>query len=796
MPKRNNPNQDPKVIAFLKAVEAPFHGSYEKATPEEEEAELKLANEAVTELMKDGFDINTQLCLKSSRKFTVADKELSGTVLHLAAHFKRKYFIQALIAKGVDINATNNEGQTALHVAMLFSYRTWGLHCSRPLIEHGINLNVKDNNGDTALDLCASSKQNKDLIQLLIDAGAKYSDTKNLICLEIANQSLHNSNYSSLLKSVDAGSINQVDAYNRTALHYLAFYGKDISPLIQKKADVNALDIYGRTPLHYALTAGEFRTTKKLYELSKWNAEKTLKFTDKLGNNVLHFLLLTLLFCDKKNKTLPLYLQLLTQYLSIFEDQRVVLLLFKENNQGQTPIKYINDCLNDFPKDLCFPGKNPKVTENFFKGYSESSKDSLSVLVNSIFLNLHTIIDDKNLSEDLKREILKQLCNFCPTVLKVLLKPKDKEYDLLMRSNEITSVYLAKEIYNLGIPFKKINPIIRNALIYQTSLIKGMSITNKQIESEIFYGPKIVCEFFNGILPGNSNLPYDLAGLIASFLDQFTLNSILPQVRKSCRDISHSIIYGENKITLKNHPEGKKTYEKDEANDLLWGIIRNAFIPSKELELEEYANAIFNVIATYLECKGIDRYFIYEKLKAFHESNTTDQNTTFYKNNILPNLLNFEANAELKKIHDAYFDSKKIHILPQNFEIQASVCLTDSSSGEMDENGLLPFLTYEPNLDNSEDFLKFLDEFTMECSGEMSVDNLTVSVAPMNIDTTDQTVNIEETQEIQPEWNNFGSPSRQNWFNSPIHSSEQIPNLASANETPDFSQKQSGLERN
>ena len=76
--------------------------------------------------------------------------------------------VKELLAKGADINVTNDSGETSVIVAAEFGY----VYIIEILIAHGANINVKDNDGDTALDI-ARYHSNNDTIKLLLSARAE-----------------------------------------------------------------------------------------------------------------------------------------------------------------------------------------------------------------------------------------------------------------------------------------------------------------------------------------------------------------------------------------------------------------------------------------------------------------------------------------------------------------------------------------------------------------------------------------------------------------------------------------------
>src|SRR4051794_8922962 len=76
--------------------------------------------------------------------------------------------LEDLLARGVDVNARNQEGATAL---MMAAYQGQ-LEVVRALTDHGADLNATDFDGDTAVML-ADHSGHEDIVRLLIARGAK-----------------------------------------------------------------------------------------------------------------------------------------------------------------------------------------------------------------------------------------------------------------------------------------------------------------------------------------------------------------------------------------------------------------------------------------------------------------------------------------------------------------------------------------------------------------------------------------------------------------------------------------------
>ena len=146
----------------------------------------------VSRLIRAGADVNVKFDFGASRDLTPlftacvfslfatpADKaEIIQLLIDAGANVNEKFngmsilgqainlkhsdttIIKPLVAGGLDIDAKNSSGKTALHGAAFLGETVW----VEPLIEHGADINAKDNYGQTPLDI-ARDNELADLIR-------------------------------------------------------------------------------------------------------------------------------------------------------------------------------------------------------------------------------------------------------------------------------------------------------------------------------------------------------------------------------------------------------------------------------------------------------------------------------------------------------------------------------------------------------------------------------------------------------------------------------------------------------
>jgi cytohesin len=177
-----------------------------------------------------------------------AGTEGISTPLHQAVNAGDIERVKSLLSKGVDVNAKDEQGQTALHVA-------GRLDITLLLVANGADLDARDKQRRTALFYAAMTHGRIGVLQQLLALGA---------------------------------DPNIVDASGETPLHHAVKVGAPggwsiVSELVAKGADINAKNNDGRTPAHVKAAR---RKGVRLDELIKLGADLVAKDND--GNTVLH----------------------------------------------------------------------------------------------------------------------------------------------------------------------------------------------------------------------------------------------------------------------------------------------------------------------------------------------------------------------------------------------------------------------------------------------------------------------------------------------------------------------------
>lgn len=182
----------------------------------------------------------------------VNTKNHSGqTIFHLAAIKKDISLIEYLLAKGIDVDSRDNEGQTPLYHAAALNKDDIYFDVAEMLLKNGANVNAQDVNGMTPLHELVKHS-NKKIFQLFLDYKADVNLKDRLGDTPLI-EAIRSENLEMIQLLVDNGSdVNNFNDESRSTPLHLAsntYCKRIIKFLLTNGANINALDSENRTPL-------------------------------------------------------------------------------------------------------------------------------------------------------------------------------------------------------------------------------------------------------------------------------------------------------------------------------------------------------------------------------------------------------------------------------------------------------------------------------------------------------------------------------------------------------------------
>ena len=187
---------------------------------------------------------------------TAADKE-GATALHRAAFLSTPESVALLLRYGADAAARDDHGRTALHFAVSAEHGTDAGIVSA-LLAHGADAAAKDEAGATVLHWAMWAYPTVDIetIRLLLSHGADAAatDERGRTALHYTSDSAGIAIYELLLSH--GANFLAVDADGKTALHSASAFhdAAVVKILIEQGISPNAKDDRALVPLHYAVS--------------------------------------------------------------------------------------------------------------------------------------------------------------------------------------------------------------------------------------------------------------------------------------------------------------------------------------------------------------------------------------------------------------------------------------------------------------------------------------------------------------------------------------------------------------
>lgn len=155
--------------------------------------------------------------------------------------------IERHIKWGTDLNQTNPDGSTPLHVAAKAG--RWVV--VKLLLKHGADIDILDREGHTPLHNAVMAGRTQ-VAEMLIKRGAKL-DSNQLLQEAVSNQIVDRDIFRFLIQQ--GADINLITEEEETLLHIAVKKGYRVVSkiLIRNGADINVRDAAGHTPLWYAI---------------------------------------------------------------------------------------------------------------------------------------------------------------------------------------------------------------------------------------------------------------------------------------------------------------------------------------------------------------------------------------------------------------------------------------------------------------------------------------------------------------------------------------------------------------
>ncbi|XP_059488485.1 uncharacterized protein LOC132204174 isoform X2 [Neocloeon triangulifer] len=217
--------------------------------------------------------------------FSVGKKGKNGkTALHWAAQKGHIAVAKFLLSKGADVNALNNDNDTPLTLAALFSNE----ETCRFLVDSGADLSAVDSDGDDALHL-ASLKGKLDTVKYLLLGLNGFSVEKKgrngKTALHWAAQKGHIAVAKFLLSK--GADVNALNNDNDTPLTLAAHFSNEemCRFLVDNGADLKAVDSDGDDALNLACIRGKLDNVQYFLGLNGFSVDKK----GKQGKRALHW---------------------------------------------------------------------------------------------------------------------------------------------------------------------------------------------------------------------------------------------------------------------------------------------------------------------------------------------------------------------------------------------------------------------------------------------------------------------------------------------------------------------------
>ncbi|CAI7623075.1 unnamed protein product [Penicillium pancosmium] len=232
-----------------------------------------------------GLVSSVQKAMKRNRGINFNPKtNREETPLHWAIIYRRRDFLELLVEQGVDLNVSNVDKRTALHMAIMGKDGADEALVNLLLSTETVDLNPQDTQGWTPLRWAAAYGQ-LNIVEMLLRAGAEVDarDKDGWTALRWAAHQGHKTIVKLLIRH--EASIETSSGDQWTLLRWAAREGREniIKLLVEMRVDLNATDADGLTPLRWAVNYDRAMTAWLLIQ-----AHADVDEADRKGMTALH----------------------------------------------------------------------------------------------------------------------------------------------------------------------------------------------------------------------------------------------------------------------------------------------------------------------------------------------------------------------------------------------------------------------------------------------------------------------------------------------------------------------------
>ena len=210
-----------------------------------------------------GFSKGLEKLLETKGVDVHATDDHGETALHLAAYNGHVECLRQLIKKGAKVNATNKGGETALHIATKISQAEGRRQCAAMDIDFNKILAF----GRTPEHYVIKKENSTECLNKLLEMKADINDKNNSGIM--APHYAASNGYTAIVKALlaaDGINVNEKESNGCTALHLAVYQGHTeiVKVLLAAGIKVNEKEANGWTALHFAASRGRTEIVKAL----------------------------------------------------------------------------------------------------------------------------------------------------------------------------------------------------------------------------------------------------------------------------------------------------------------------------------------------------------------------------------------------------------------------------------------------------------------------------------------------------------------------------------------------------